>query len=197
MATQRQPLETIEGKVTATYDPTPAGANQYISFYVQPSGEDSGVGIKAWSNEDMAFAVAKLLEAGEFVTVKVQRKPNTTAGLPDWLNAKEIIRSGRDISAIEADDDDDTLVDEPVTAVRKNYVPSARDEWTADGMKQGNSKTNATALVVAHLTAYQTLPSEEWLSEAADLVNFGAKAIRCNVEPIEPDVEFGDEEGGE
>ena len=195
MATQRQPLETIEGKVTGTYDPTPAGANQYINFYVLPDGEATGVMIKAWSNEDMAFAVAKLLEAGEFVTCKVQRRPNTAGG-PDWLNAKEIIRSGRDISAIEADDDDDTLVDEPVTAVRKNYMPSARDEWTADGMKQGNSKTNATALVVAHLTAYQTLPSEEWLSEAADLVNFGAKAIRCNVEPIEPGVE-DPEEGGE
>ena len=197
MATQRQPLETIEGKLTATYDPTPAGANQYISFYVQPDGEDSGVGIKAWSNEDVVYAGAKLLEAGEFVTCRVQRKPNRDPDGPDYLNAKEIIRSGRDISAIEADDDDDTLVDEPETAVRKNYMPSARDEWTADGMKQGNSKTNATALVVAHLTAYQTLPSEEWLSEAADLVNFGAKAIRCNVEPIEPGVEFGSEEGGE
>ena len=196
MATQRQPLETIEGKVTATYDPSPGGANQYINFYVLPDGEDTGVMIKAWSNEDVVYAVAKVIEAGESITVKVQRNPNTTAGLPDWLNAKEIIRSGRDISAIEADDDDDTLVDEPVTAVRKNYMPSARDEWTADGMKQGNSKTNATALVVAHLTAYQTLPSEEWLSEAADLGNFGAKAIRCNVEPIEPGVE-DPEEGGE
>ena len=195
MATQRQPLETIEGKVTATYDPSPGGANQYISFYVQPAGEDSGVGIKAWSNEDVVYAVAKVIEAGEYITVKVQRRPNSAGG-PDWLNAKELIRSGRDISAIEADDDDDTLVDEPVTAVRKNYMPSARDEWTADGMKQGNSKTNATALVVAHLGAYQTLPSEEWLSEAADLVNFGAKAIRCNVEPIEPGVEDS-EEGGE
>lgn len=193
MATQRQPLETIEGKVTATYDPSPGGANQYISFYVQPDGEDSGVGIKAWSNEDVVYAVAKLLEAGEFVTCRVQRKPNRDPDGPDYLNAKEIIRSGRDISAIEADDD--TLADEPVTAVRQNYMPSARDEWTADGMKQGNSKTNATALVVAHLTAYQTLPSEEWLSEAADLVNFGARAIRCNAEPVEPDVEDS-EEGG-
>mgnify|MGYP006402883561 FL=1 len=193
MATQRQPLETIEGKVTATYDPSPGGANQYISFYVQPDGEDSGVGIKAWSNEDVVYAVAKVIEAGEYITVKVQRRPNRDPDGPDYLNAKEIIRSGRDISAIEADDD--TLVDEPVTAVRKNYMPSARDEWTADGMKQGNSKTNATALVVAHLTAYQTLPSEEWLSEAADLVNFGARAIRCNAEPVEPDVEDS-EEGG-
>ena len=50
MATQRQPLETIEGKVTGTYDPTPAGANQYINFYVLPDGEDTGVMIKAWSN---------------------------------------------------------------------------------------------------------------------------------------------------
>jgi len=193
MATQRQPLETIEGKVTATYDPSPGGANQYISFYVQPDGEDSGVGIKAWSNEDVVYAVAKVIEAGEYITVKVQRRPNRDPDGPDYLNAKEIIRSGRDISAIEADDD--TLVDEPVTAVRQNYMPSARDEWTADGMKQGNSKTNATALVVAHLTAYQTLPSEEWLSEAADLVNFGARAIRCNAEPVEPDVEDS-EEGG-
>ena len=179
--------------MTATYDPSPGGANQYISFYVQPDGEDSGVGIKAWSNEDVVYAVAKLLEAGEFVTCRVQRRPNRDPDGPDYLNAKEIIRSGRDISAIEADDD--TLADEPVTAVRQNYMPSARDEWTADGMKQGNSKTNATALVVAHLTAYQTLPSEEWLSEAADLVNFGARAIRCNAEPVEPDVEDS-EEGG-
>jgi len=195
MATQRQPLETIEGKVTATYDPSPGGANQYISFYVQPDGEDSGVGIKAWSNEDVVYAVAKVIEAGEYITVKVQRRPNRDPDGPDYLNAKEIIRSGRDISAMEADDDDDTLVDEPVTAVKKNYAPSAGDQWRADGMEKGNSKTNATALIVAHLTAYQTLPSEEWLSEAADLVNFGAKAIRCNVEPIEPDVEDS-EEGG-
>jgi len=71
------------------------------------------------------------------------------------------------------------------------YIPTPSDQWRADGQETGNSKTNATALIVAYYERTGELPSWEWMQNYAIAVNRLAAYIRFynpNVEE-EPSVE--------
>jgi len=64
------------------------------------------------------------------------------------------------------------------TVTPSGWEPSASDQYRADGQEKGNSVTNGTTLVMGHFEKKGTLPTPEWLNEAAELVNFASVAIR-------------------
>lgn len=62
-----------------------------------------------------------------------------------------------------------------------SFDPSPAEQWRADGQETGNSKTNATNLVITHLQlSGGELPTEQWIQDTVACINDVARAIRVD-----------------
>ena len=174
-------LKTFEGQLVNKYPPSEAGDSKKLDFYIQPvDGERIKIGV--WETDQIAYSVAQAMIEGDNLVVKATENPNKRDPGKFFINAKDIVVTG----SARTSGEKETVVladqhwgQEHPKATPSGYLPSAGDQWRADGMETGNSKSNATVLIVEYLRENNgELPSDEWITSVAERVNTLATAIR-------------------
>ena len=146
MATQ--PLEQIEGEVVGKYPPAEAGSSRKMDFYVQPENSER-LRIAVWETDQVAYSVAQAMEVGDHVTVKVTRNPNKQDPSKFYLNAKDIIMSGRAISTNGAGPQSSDMED-PETWTATKTPKKSHAEKTQGSIENQVSAKGAMDYVIKH-----------------------------------------------
>ena len=176
-------LKTFEGQLVNKYPPSEAGDSKKLDFYIQPvDGERIKIGV--WESDQIAYSVAQAMTEGDNLVVKATENPNKRDPGKFFLNAKDIIVTGSARTSGEATTQPQGQVTTKTHS--SGYVPSAGELYRADGAETGNSKSNATLLIIQHMKDHEgELPNREWMLDAALAVNIQAALIRSNTVGVE------------
>jgi len=191
------PPIAIAGVVERYFEPEDTRPGRII---LRPDEQDETIDLKIWLDRETRAKPTYLinLEAaiGDVHNLEGQRIMVSAKPSGEWEG-----RSQYNLTSVTTAKQPDATPVEPTTtalppsptppapqaAAPTGWTPSQSDQWRADGAETGNSKTNATALIVAYLQHVGELPDPEWMEMAALAVNKLAahiRAINIGVEDI-------------
>ena len=188
----------IAGIVERYFEPEETRPGRII---LRPDNADETIDLKIWlareTREKPKYLVILEAQLGDVHSLEGQhimvsaRPSGEYEGRSQYNLVSVTIAKQPDATSVEPTATAPPLAPTPQVVAPTGWTPSQSDQWRADGQETGNSKTNATALIVAYYERTGELPSWEWMQNYAIAVNRLAAYIRFynpNVEE-EPSVE--------